>query len=258
MQVYLDGVFLLNGIVDLLLILGTNRLTGFPMDLKRAIPGAVLGGLYGCMCLIPELRFLNSMLWRLVFFGLMTAVAFGVNAAALRRGAILLLLSMALGGIAAGAGARDFAAVCLCAALVVALCNVGIGGHGLGRSYVPVELDWQGNTVKLLALNDTGNTLRDPLTGEQVLVCGADVGAELLNLSEKAFADPAELLTKRKIPGLRLIPYHCVGQPCGIMAVMRFKNAKIGGTVQDPLVAFAPYRIGSGEGYRMLTGGLYS
>ena len=258
MQVYLDGLFLLNMIVDLLLILGTNRLTGFPANLKRSASGALLGGLYGCLCLIPGLRFLNNMLWRLVFFGLMAAAAFGVNATAMRRGAILFLLSMALGGIAVGAGVRDFAAVCLCAGLVVVLCNAGIGGCGLGRSYVPVELTWQDSTVRLLALHDTGNTLRDPLTGEQVLVCGADVGSELLKLPEEAFSDPAGLLAKNRIPGLRLIPYHTVGQPWGMLAVVRLRKAKIGGTVRDPLVAFAPHRIGNGEGYRMLTGGMYS
>ena len=258
MQVYLDGVFLLNGIVDLLLILGTNRLTGFPADIKRSATGAVLGGIYGCLCLIPDFRFLSGAFWRLVFFGLISAAAFGFNSASLRRGAILFLLSMALGGIAAGAGVRDFAAVCLCAALVVVLCNAGIGGAGLGRTYVPVELTWQTHQVKLFALNDTGNTLRDPLTGEQVLVCGADVGAELMKLPEESFADPAGLMAMNRIPGLRLIPYHCVGQPWGMLAVVRLRNAKIGNVVRDPLVAFAPYRIGSGEGYRMLTGGMYS
>ena len=258
MQVYLDGVFLLNSIVDLLLILGTNRLTGFPANTKHAICGAVIGGMYGCICLIPDLGFLNNLFWRSVFFGLMAAAAFGINGTTLRRGAILILLSMALGGIAAGVGVRDFAAVCLCAVLVVVLCNAGIGGRGLGRNYVPVELNWQENKVKLFALNDTGNTLRDPLTGEQVLVCGSDVGAELLNLPEEAFADPAQLIGNRRIPGLRLIPYHSVGQPWGMMAVMRLREVKIDGRVQDPLVAFAPYQIGSGEGYRMLTGGMYS
>lgn len=258
MQVYLDAVFLLNGIVDLLLILGTNRLTGFPPNFKRAVPGAVLGGIYGSLCLIPGLHFLGSILWRIVFLGLIGMISFGLDRTLLRRGAIFLLLSMALGGIAAGAGARDFLAVCLCAGLVGVLCTVGFGGGQIGRSYVPVELNWKGRTVKLLALEDTGNILRDPLTGEQVLVCGADVGAELLDLPESSFSNPVTLLTDGIIPGLRLIPYHSVGQPCALMAVLRLKNVRIGPVTQDPLVAFAPHRIGSGEEFRMLTGGTRS
>lgn len=258
MRVYLDAVFILNALVDLLLILGTNRLTGFPVNLRRAIPAAILGGIYGAICLIPALRFMGNFLWRMVFFGLMSVAAFGYNRSACRRGAIFLLLSMALGGVAAGAGVRDFAAVCFCAILVALLCRVGFGGQQIGRTYVPVELCWGGKSLKVLALQDTGNLLRDPLSGEQVLVCGADVGEELLDIPEERFSDPAKLITEGTVPGLRLIPYHTVGKAGGLMAVVRLKNVRLGDSVQDPLVAFAPHRIGGREGYRMLTGGMYS
>ncbi len=256
MRIYLDAVFVLNFIVDFLLILGTNRLAGFPPDPKRAVFGAVLGGVYGVLCLLSGLRFLGRLLWRIVFFALLTMAAFGINRSAWSRGAVLMLLSMALGGIAAGADARDFVAVCLCGVLVAVLCTVGFGKQGIGRSYIPVQLRWQDRCVDVFALHDTGNTLRDPLTGEQVLVCGADVGAELLGVPESGFSDPASLLAGGSIPGLRLIPYHAVGQNGGMMVALRLKNARIGGINRDVLVAFSPQRIGSGEGYRMLTGGM--
>lgn len=258
MQVYLDGVVILNTVVDLLLILGTNRLTGFPPELRRSVAAAALGGIYAGLCLLPEFRFLGNVLWRMVFFVLITVVAFGSAAAGWRRGAIFFLLSMALGGIASGMGAASFAAVCLCALLVRVLCAVGIGRDQAGKTAIPVELNWQGRTVKLLALHDTGNMLRDPITGEQVLVCGADVGAQLLGLPESRFSDPTTLMTECKIPGVRLIPYHSVGQPLGMMAALRLNNAKIGNSVQNPLVAFAPHRIGAGDGIQMLTGGMLS
>ena len=256
MRIYLDGVFLMNFIVDFLLILGTNRLAGFPPAAGRAALAGILGGVYGALCLLPELRFLGSILWRVVFFGLVSMVAFGFDRSAWSRGAILLLLSMALGGIAAGAGANDFAAVCFCAGLVAVLCSIGFGGQGIGRSFVPVELHWQGRSVRVMALHDTGNTLRDPLTGEQVLVCGADVGEELFGIPEIGFSDPLSLMTSGKVRGLRLLPYHSLGQSGGMIAALRLKDVKIGGTNRDALVAFAPQRIGNGEGYRMLTGGM--
>lgn len=258
MQVYLDAVFILNFLVDLLLVLGTNRLTGFPPELKRAVCAAALGGIYGGLCILPELFFLSGFLWRTVFFGLISVAAFGYGRDGWRRGAIFLLLSMALGGIATGAGVRDFAAVSLCAALVAILCAIGSTGGSAGRICVPVELNWQGRKVKLLALRDTGNTLRDPVTGEQVLVCGADVGEELLGLPESSFLNPAAMLTSGTVPGLRLIPYHTIGEPSGLMIALRLKNVRIGKSLRDPLVAFAPHRIGNGENYRMLTGGMFS
>ena len=256
MLVYLDVVMLLNFLVDFLLILGTNRLTGYPPDLFRTAVASLLGSAYAAACLIPDCCFLGSILWRVVFLGLMAAVAFGWNQGAIRRGAVFLLLSMALGGIASGVQARHIPALVLCATLLWLLCRVGFGGSVVGREYVPVELNWQGRTIRLLALRDTGNTLRDPLTGEPVLVCGADVGEELLRLPQSAFADPAATMTNCDLTGLRLIPYRAVGQPSGMLLALRLKDVKIGRQKVSPMVAFAPQELAKGEGYRMLAGGM--
>lgn len=60
MTVYVDAVMGLNFLVDLLLLVGTNRLAGHPSEPKRIIPAAALGGLYGGMCLVPGFRFLGN------------------------------------------------------------------------------------------------------------------------------------------------------------------------------------------------------
>ena len=109
--------------------------------------------------------------------------------------------------------------------------------------------------MSLVALRDTGNNLRDPVTGESVLVAGADVAEKLLGLSAYQLSHPVETLAYGILPGMRLIPYHAVGQPGGIMVAVRFRGAKIGNTYSDPLVAFAPEVLARGEVYQMLTGG---
>lgn len=256
MLVYLDGVMLLNFLVDLLLILGTNRLTGYPPGLKTAAIAAVVGSIYAGLCMVPGFHFLGNILWRVVFLLLMAVLAFGWNRSALHRGAVFVLLSMALGGIASGVEMVDFGAVCICAGLLWLLCRIGFRGQLGHREYVPVELSWQERHIKLLALKDTGNTLRDPITGEPVLVCGADVGEELLGLPRSCFSDPAAAVSSGLIPGLRLVPYHAVGQPGGMMLALRLQHTKIGERFTDSLVAFAPQEIAKGEAYRMLTGGI--
>ena len=95
----------------------------------------------------------------------------------------------------------------------------------------------------------------DPLTGEQVLVAGADVAAELLGLTEEQLQHPVETLARGLMPGLRLVPYRAVGQPGGMLLALRLPGAVIGKRKTDPLVAFAPQELGRGEAYRMLTGG---
>lgn len=253
MQVYLDLVILLNFLVDLMLLLGTNRLSGFPPGWKRVIPAAALGGMYGGMCLVPGFSFLGSTFWRLVFLGLIASAAFGWRKSAVKRGGIFVLLSMALGGICMNLGEGDFWGILLAAGLVWVLCRIGFGGAIGGREYVPMEIRGSGKHIRLNALRDSGNTLRDPVTGEQVLVIDGEAAAELTGLTPAELARPLETLGK--LPGMRLIPYHTVGNPGGMLLAMRFRDVTVGNWKGSAVVAFAPQAIGRGEGYRALTGG---
>ena len=255
MRIYLDLVLILNFLVDFLLLLGTDRLTGHATGPWRCLAAAALGSAYSGVCLVPGFGFLGSTFWRMVFLCLMAGISFGWTAAALRRTAIFILLSMALGGIAAGLGGGGFGMLMAAALGVWLLCRVGFGTGGGQAAYIPVELTQNGKTVRMTALRDTGNLLRDPLTGEQVLVAGADVAEELLGLTGEQLRDPVETVASGIIPGMRLLPYRAVGQPGGMLLTLRFRHAKIGNTYADPLVAFAPEALTSGGRYRMLTGG---
>lgn len=255
MRVYVDLVAILNFIVDFLLILGANRLAGFPPDWRRSLFAAAVGGIYGGACLIPSFRFLGSVFWRIVSLLLIAVIAFGFNRSLLQRCGVFLLLSMALGGIASGMGRGNVRILLASAGLMWLLCRVSFRTGAGQREYIPVTLRWGDREMSVIALKDTGNTLHDPLTGEQILVAGADVGMRLLGLSEHQLQHPVETMASGAIKGIRLIPYHAVGQPGSMMLAVRFINARIGGRDAKPLVAFAPDRIASGEIYQMLAGG---
>ncbi len=255
MQVYLDIVMLLNFLVDFLLLLASNRLVGVPSRTARCALAAGLGAVYAGACMLPGLRFLGNILWRIVFLLLMGAVAFGVNKSAMRRCVLFVLLSMAMGGIVMGLGNGSFGNLILGALLVCIMCVVGFRYKPGSRAYVPVELSYQGRHTKLLALQDTGNTLKDPVTGQSVLIVSADVAKILLGLSKLQLASPVETLSSGAHPGLRLIPYHAVGRPNGMLLAMRFDDVRIGTNTGSRLVAFAPEGL-DGEGtFQALTGG---
>ena len=253
---YADLVAILNFLIDYLLILGTNRLSGFPPGYGRGALAALIGGLYGGLCLVPGFSFLGSFLWRTVMLSLIALIAFGCNSSILRRGGIFLLLSMALGGIAMGMGQGSIWMLLLSTLLMWLLCRVSFHGGVGSQEYIPVTLRWKDREMTVIALKDTGNTLRDPLTGEQVLVAGAEVGMKLLGLTDEQLKHPVETLASGILPGMRLIPYHAVGLPTGMLPAVRFSDARIGGKTVQPLVAFAPERIAKGEQYQMLTGGI--
>ena len=254
MEVYLDVLMLLNFLVDLLLILATNRLCGHTGGVKRAVAASVLGGFYAGACVLPGFRFLGGTVWRLLALGLMGMVAFGAKRGCLRSCVLFVLLSMALGGIALGIGYGGFWSLLLSALLVCLMCMVGFQGGADTHRYVPVFISLDGKSVSLMALVDTGNTLRDPISGRSVLVVDASAAVQLLGLDAHALAHPLETMASAQIHGLRLIPYTAVGQPGGILLGVLADCVKVDGKCVDCVVAFAPNRIGQGN-YRALAGG---
>ena len=254
--VYLDVIILLNFLVDFLLLLGTNRLCGFPPGCLRSALAAIIGGLYGGMCLLPGFRFLGNTFWRIAFLGVMSIIAFGVCKNAVRRGAIFTLLNMALGGVAIGIGADGFLAVVFSALGVAAICVLGFSGKIGSANYVPVELSYGNRHMRLTALQDTGNSLTDPLTGRSVLVVGADVAQKLLGLNREQLAVPTETVISADVPGLRLIPYRTIGQAGGMLLGMRLQDVRIGNWKGSSLVAFAPEGLSEEGAYQALTGGI--
>ena len=253
MTVYLDMVILLNFLVDFLLLLGTNSLCGHPPGWKRAALAATAGGVYGGVCLLPGFYFLGNTLWRTVCLVLMAWLA---SVSALRRGIVFVLLSMALGGITMGLGGSSIVALTTAAAGIFLMCFLGFRGRIGSMCYLPVELSYQGKSMRLTALQDTGNTLRDPVTGNPVLVVGAEVAKQLLGLTQQQLRSPVNAVTDARLPGLRLIPYRAVGQPGGLLLALRLQEVKIGTWKGSSLVAFAPDGLSADGEYQALTGGI--
>jgi len=250
-----DLAILLNFLVNFLLLLGTNRLLGHPTSWWAAVFAAAIGGLYARMCLVPEFFFLGSMLWKMVSIVVIAGIAYGFTKDGIRKGGVFALLTLALDGIATGFGDDYSVSLLAGSGIVVLLCTIGFRGCGRDTRYVPVELHYNGKILQLNALYDTGNSLRDPVTGRPVLVISADAAQQLTGLSNFQLQNPVVSLPLAGIPGLRLIPYKTVGQPCGMLLALRLQRVKIGQWEGSSLVAFAPERLSHEGKYQALTGG---
>ncbi len=248
MVVYLDAFVGLNFLVDLLLLLGVNHLAGHPPGVGRAVAAAAVGGGYAGMCLVPGFRFLGSGLWRTVSLGLMSWTAFGTGRSGWSRGVLFGVMSLSLGGLAMLLDSGGWG-VALCAGTLVFLCRMGFRQMP-GRRILPMRLTYGGRTKTISALVDTGNALRDPLTGEGVSVLCPEVG-RWLGIPEEVLRDPVSNLS----PGVRLLPCG-TALGGGLLPVVRCEQVLVGGRESSTLVAFAREDFAGGE-YQALTGGQY-
>ena len=92
------------------------------------------------------------------------------------------------------------------------------------------------------ALIDTGNTLRDKLTGKPV------------NIIESQTAE--ELFGKEIPEGIRYISYHTIGRKNAVMPVAVLDSLRIAGEnekwVDKPMVGISEEKISSDGEYRMI------
>lgn len=264
MDVYVDGYFLLNFLTDYLLLQGAGALSGGGTRSGRLLLGALLGAVFGVVSLLPGFRFLGGGLWQMVFFLLMIWLAFGWGRQLLRQGLLTGLLAMALGGCAYLLRQRSllsFVTILAAAALLIFACRAAsAGGVSLGN-LMQVQLRLGERTAELTALRDTGNSLRDPITGSPVLVAQWEAAERLLPaaLNRDSLRDPAQAMAELqgKAPGLRLrlIPYKAVGQEGGLLLAVRCDEVRAGKRKLGNLVAFSPTSLCESGAYQALTGG---
>lgn len=253
MTVYLNLVVCLTFLVDGLLMLAANRLSGYPPGWKRVAIAAAVSSVYAGLCLMEPLQIIGGFFFRMLSLGVMSVIAFGWNLSAFRRGVVFLLLSMALSGVTRGMDGSGFVSILLAAVGIVILCRFGFRNPIGTQQYQPVELVWEGQKICLTAMVDTGNTLCDPVSGASVIVAGGDV-AKKLGIPWEWVENPIAGLGK--LPGSRLIPYRSVGCAKGLLLGVRCEQVRLNGRKVSSVVAFAPERLGRAEAYQVLAGGV--
>ena len=279
MTVYADEAFLLNGAVDYLLLVCAARLGGGRIARLRLLAAAVFGGLYAAAALFAPLGVLQGLPTKLMSLAVMLLIAFGVSRETLRTGLLFLAAVCAFAGAAVlaaqlfGTGvlvlpggtfyAVSVLGLLLLAGLLYLLCYTVFSCTAQhGGEIRPLTLLYGGNQAPIRALHDTGCTLRDPMTGERVLVAEAGALQALLPdipITPAALADPAELLLRLKTrdPAFpaRLLSYKCVGTQVGLLLCLRCEIEVKPGVRKRCLAAFSPTSVSDGGNYDALIGG---
>lgn len=279
MTVYADVLFALNTCVNYLMLLVSARVAGAHIRRVRLALAGGLGGLYAVAALLPGLGVLQGVWMKALVWAAMLVVAFGATKKTLRLGLLFLAASFAFGGVVfalmqlLGAGVMvlpggAFYPVSAGALLTLAgvtylaawLVFSRLGEH-TGGQIVTLTLSLGAHSVTVRALHDSGNTLKDPITNEPVLVASWQTAAQLLpeaNLQQAEFSDPAALLRRlaEQNPALRLrlVPYRAVGTQSGLLLAARC-TAGQAGRRRPALVAFSPTSVSDAGNYEALTGG---
>lgn len=281
MSVYLDVVFVLNGVVNYLLLNASARLVGSITRRGRMVCAALIGAAYAALTFLPGCSFLGGVMWRVGALLVMLSIAFGFSGRVIPLGGIFLALSLALSGLVLmlsgflGAEVwllegRAFYAVDAATLILLAgamylglwlLLQGSMAHAGGGTAAAAIEL--RGRREKLTVLRDSGNTLRDPFTGSALPVVEWRVFARLLPEAAEALrlcaGDTAAVMEKlhKMLPelSLRLIPYRAVGTQRAMLLAVRCEEFCVDGKRrQGVYVAISPTTVSENGIYEGLIG----
>lgn len=269
--VYIDSVFLLNAAMDFLLLLATEDLAGVPRRRGRCLLAAIFGGAYAAVVFLPGCGGLAHLPGKLAAGLAMALIAYGGRPRFLRLSLLALAVSCALAGCVLCLGLfggevpmengvfytnvnlRVLLTAAAAAYLLMSVVFRASAARGAEGKRIPVTVCLRGKTLHLTALYDTGNALRDPLSGQPVLVISADTAQALfpppLRITGEWLKDPASCLERLQKSGysVRLLPYRAVGTSGGLLLAIRCDRAEIGGRIwKGLLLALSPTHLENG------------
>lgn len=220
--VYVDLLFLINFLIETILLIGYGSLTRKKRKWKRIIAGGIIGGIltvgyyqlvlswaYSYVLLHPSLRLIRICP---VFLILMVSYSMRSAAELFRHGCLFFLLHILVYGmfgyLISERGGTFFSLVLVggVAGIVlvidILLKKYRIQTARLDRFY-EIELVVRSQKLRGIGFYDSGNTLHDPVFGKPVII------------AEKTFLSQRGLLYDG-MP-VFMIPYHSVGKEKGLL-----------------------------------------
>lgn len=278
--IYIDVLFLLNLVVDYLLLLASGRITGAIFSCLRLAGGAALGALYAAVLFLPGLAWMAALPCKLCAGLLMVCIAFGTGKGLIRRYLVFMGASAALGGVVLALQLLGGGGITLENGVLytgfnlrvllttVILCYVALkfafgraARHGGGqKDLCPARIELGEKSLELTVLLDTGNTLTDPTNNRPVMVAEAQAMKRLLPDGIDA-ADPVKTMERMENSRLRhrfrLLPYRAVGVEHGLLLAVHTERVVVGDReIKGLLVALSPTPVSDGGGYQALLGSI--
>ena len=236
-------------LVNLFLAKGVAGLLHLSIGIKKQLIGSFLSGIYISLCITTSNVILCS--WPVyIATTIMNALLyFGISKSA-RAGAVAFtLLYLALGGVCIS---RQAVASLLIGSLGIGVICILVS-VGRCQKYIRVRFRYHFRDYELCALLDTGNMLKDPVSGQPVLIVAADVAQQLTGLSTDQLRSPIDSIGL--VSGARLIPYKTIGQSSVFLLGISVDFVDIDGWRGSGTVALSPELFGSKGTFQALTGG---
>lgn len=275
--VYIDVLFLVNFLINYLMLFATGKLNGAFVSRPKLLLSAASGALYCCVVFFVELSGVVAVVMKIAAGAAMVMLSFEWRKKFLRLFLSFCGVSFAFGGCVLAAcfvtrgGILDMrngvyylrvplgvllvsSAVCF---VLIELVFKRCVSNGASRHIISLRITHEGKTVQLHALVDTGNNLADPITNAPVMVVEYSILQRILDARVRTVLDSADDLafpmSIDKLPceyKFRLLPYKTLGNSLDMLISFQPDEVWVNGKIiKGALVAISPDRISDGGAY---------
>ncbi len=277
-MIYIDELFLFNAAVDGLLLFSAEKLCGLRTSPVRNAGAAVLGGGYAAAARLVPGGLPALPVVRIAMAAVLVLLACGIRpgrrlvrctAVFLMAGALLGGTSIAVAALGYGIGRGQIAlpgsstSILLFGGAGAMLCATGFSGTMLHspENYAALTVTYGGRQAGCSALLDSGNTLRDPLSGTPVIIAEKEALAGLwdreLERTIAAYPAPEELLAAladTPHAGRFRLVFCSTALGSGMLAAFRPDCAALDGREVKALIAISEKPLGEGGRFHALAG----
>ncbi|MEA4815883.1 MAG: sigma-E processing peptidase SpoIIGA [Lachnospiraceae bacterium] len=266
MEIYLDIIFAVNFFMDILIFYITSKLMRRKAKKRKIVLGGFSSAAAYCLYIaLPALRHINGIIAGSAMLSLGILIAFGrenflksfflSNICAFAIGGILTSFFFISGtygifgkNLSLGIGAYPLWLLITVSSgiyIAIKLFHGKLAAETVySASYADIKVCIGEKNVFAKALIDTGNSLTEPISGENVIVLELSLllpflNTGQLNLDNISFEKAVEIFNEPIKTRLKAVPFKSLGTKCGIMPAFkadRIINQKNGTDIKNAII----------------------
>lgn len=234
-EIYGEYLFAENFLMGILILYLSSKIANLPTSKKRLIVGGMLCGVFSFIIFVQNIGILLGILVKVLFSLLLAYVAFDrkifkgtiliyIVSAFMGGMTIIILYIIRIRGMTNNAvlyvGDITYMNVVFGAVvsyiIIMAFSKIITAKQLKERIFTDITIEIEGHTVTHRALIDSGNFLKEPLSGKAVAIISKSAAAKLKSMENIDFS-------KRYC----LVPYNSIGMKNGILEGYRVDNAYV-------------------------------
>ncbi len=287
MTVYLDIIFLENLCINCIILLATGLINKNTISIVRILLSSLIGSLYAVILYLSVLEVLSGIALKILLSVCMVYIAYNPrNIKNLLKQLILFYLtSFTFGGVAFallyfvkpqniliknGVLVGTYPLKIALTGVIVGFIIITIAFKSIKKKlskkdmFCNITIEFEGRFKTLRAMIDTGNLLKEPLSGNPVVVVEKQelvdvVPIKILDATEKIIAGKYDLNLSEYASKFRVIPFTSLGKENGLLLGLKIDNLHFEydeqeSNIKNVIIGIYDKRLSKANDYNALIG----